>query len=105
MRVEIRWSSRKLENEFYSLAKSNPQRFKDVKRGLDKLLYDPFSGTFIPKRLIPKKWQSKLNIWKYNLARGWRLFYTVEIQERNEYCITIIVDFMSHKKYERLFKY
>ena len=83
---------------------------KPLKDQLKKALYDieenPFCGTQIPKKLIPKDYIKKHNIsnvWKYNLPGAWRLIYSIRGGEA--IIITIILDWMDHKTYERKFKY
>jgi hypothetical protein len=51
---------------------------------------NPFCGIAIPKRLIPKIYKRKYginNLWKYNLPGA------------------LILEWLSHKEYERRFKY
>ncbi len=81
-----------------------------LKKQLERALYDieedPFCGIQIPKKLIPKEYIQKYdvkNIWKYNLPGAWRLIYSIEGGEA--VVITIILDWMDHKEYERRFKY
>lgn len=103
MEVELRWSSEKLEQKAYALEKINKQLFECVKQTTIALREDPFCGTYIPKRLVPKKWKQYANIRKINLLQGWRLFYHIAYQDPHK--IIIIISFMSHKEYERLFRY
>jgi len=42
-------------------------------------------------------------VWKYNLPGAWRLIYS--IQGGEAIIITIILDWMDHKTYEKKFKY
>jgi len=43
------------------------------------------------------------NLWKYDLPKGWRLLYSVR---RNEIIvISIILEWLSHKEYERRLRY
>jgi Txe/YoeB family toxin of Txe-Axe toxin-antitoxin module len=82
-----------------------------LKKSIDKAIKDlranAFSGIIIAKRLIPKAYIKKYkinNLWKYDLPRGWRLFYTVTADNEVE-LITAILEWLSHKEYERKFKY
>ena len=43
------------------------------------------------------------NLWKYDLPRGWRLMYSVARDE--VIVISIILEWLPHKEYERRFGY
>jgi hypothetical protein len=65
-----------------------------------------FCGIQIPKRLIPKIYLTQYNIhnlWKYNLPNAWRLLYSIE--SSGVMVVSIIIDWMNHKEYERKFRY
>lgn len=65
-----------------------------------------FCGIQIPKKLIPEEYVKKYeikNLWKYNLPNAWRLLYSIEGNEIK--IISIILEWMNHKEYERKFKY
>jgi len=65
-----------------------------------------FCGIQIPKKLIPHIYIKKYgirNLWKYNLPNAWRLLYSIEGAEIK--IISIILEWMDHKNYERRFKY
>ena len=104
---EIRWEREKLREAFYKLEESNPILFKQINRALNEIERNAFCSIHIPKKLIPKKWQEYSNLWKYDLPKGWRLFYSVSPPEREGEVIVlaIVLDWMSHKEYEDLFKY
>ncbi|MBU3940882.1 MAG: type II toxin-antitoxin system YoeB family toxin [Nanoarchaeota archaeon] len=73
--------------------------FKDIEE-------NAFCGIQIPKRLIPKEYIKKYeitNLWKYNLPDAWRLLYSIENQEI--IVVSIILEWMDHKDYERKFNY
>jgi hypothetical protein len=79
---------------------------ENLNRAFDRLQIDPYCGIHIPKKLIPiayfKKFQLK-NLWKYDLPGGWRLLYFI-VNDDNE-TIVVVIDWMTHKEYERLFNY
>ncbi len=82
------------------------QLYNHVKQALDNLKLNAFSGIQIPKRLIPSIYISKYNIdnlWKYDLPRGWRLIYSVG--RGGIEVLSIILEWMDHKTYEKRFKY
>ena len=79
---------------------------KSIIRAIHDLKENAFCGIQIPKRLIPKEYVVKYNaknLWKYDLPKGWRLLYTV--QGNNVNIVSIIIEWMDHKNYERRFKY
>ncbi|MFT4309184.1 MAG: hypothetical protein ACMXYL_01710 [Candidatus Woesearchaeota archaeon] len=43
------------------------------------------------------------NLWKYDLPSGWRLIYTIKTDE--VMIISVILEWFSHKDYERRFNY
>ncbi|MBT3404601.1 hypothetical protein HN832_03315 [archaeon] len=101
---EIQFVNKKV-HETYKKLKEKP-----LKDQLEKALCDieenPFCGIQIPKKLIPKDYIKKHNIgnvWKYNLPGAWRLIYSIRGGEVT--IITIILDWMDHKTYEKKFKY
>ena|SRR3989344_2391649 len=84
---------------------------KQLKEWLDRAFTDleknAFCGIQIPKRLIPKEYFTKLNdlenLWKYNLPNAWRLIYT--IKKDKVVVLSIILEWLDHKEYERRFNY
>ncbi len=84
---------------------------KDLKRQLEKafenLGENAFCGVQIPKRLIPKEYIKRYgkitNLWKYNLPGVWRLIYTIKNNQVS--ILSVILEWMDHKTYERRFKY
>jgi hypothetical protein len=75
-------------------------------RAFDDISENAFCGIQIPKRLIPKEYIKKYNVenlWKYNLPNAWRLLYSVARDE--VIIISIILEWLPHKEYERRFKY
>ena len=106
---DLHFADEKLKKAFEALKSSTTE---------DKLLYDwllrafediqknVFCGIQIPKKLIPKEYIQKYNIknlWKYNLPNAWRLLYSIE--GRDVKIISIILEWLDHKNYERRFKY
>ena len=73
--------------------------FKDIQQNV-------FCGIQIPKKLIPQEYTKKYgieNLWKYNLPTAWRLLYSVEGDEIK--IISVILEWLDHKNYERRFNY
>ena len=76
-------------------------------RAFEDLEKDAFCAIQIQKNLIPKEYIRKYgkldNLWKYDLPGGWRLMYTIKTEE--VVILTIILEWLDHKDYERRFKY
>jgi hypothetical protein len=81
-------------------------RLSEIDFAIDQLQNNVRSGIPIPKHLIPRPYVKKYhidNLWKYDLPDGWRLLYYVITEQ--DTTIAVIIDWMSHKEYERLFNY
>ncbi len=87
--------------------KSEDKKVLDwLNSAFDNIAEDAFCGIQIPKKLIPLKYSKEYqidNLWKYDLPNGWRLLYSVARDE--VIIISIIIEWMDHKKYERRFGY
>jgi len=106
---KVRFSDEKTKKSFEESlnTSSNGKKIRDwLIRAFKDIEDNAFCGIQIPKRLIPKDYIKKYkinNLWKYNLPDAWRLLYSVENQEI--LIVSIILDWMDHKTYERKFKY
>ncbi|MBN1432993.1 MAG: type II toxin-antitoxin system YoeB family toxin [Methanomicrobiaceae archaeon] len=79
---------------------------KALNKAIDNIEKDPFSGIQIPKRLIPKRYNKVFkpdNLWKYDLNRSWRLIYWIASDDEGR--ITLLIDWMDHKEYDKIFGY
>ncbi len=110
MESEIIFGDEKLEASFNELKDSkfeDRQLYLYLQKAFEHLRIDAFCGVQIPKRLIPKFYGSKFgkldNLWKYGLPSAWRLVYT--IKNENVVVLSIVLEWMDHKDYERRFKY
>jgi len=77
-----------------------------VDKGVAKLKRDREAGKRIPRRLIPREYAVKYgvtNLWKLNLDRYWRMIYTIVGDEVR--LVSIIIEVLNHKKYDRKFGY
>ncbi len=77
-----------------------------IEQKLVLLRGNPFLGTSIAKKKIPKKYvlEYKItNLWKIDLPGAWRLLYSIR-NERIE-IIALVLDVFSHKDYEKKMKY
>ncbi len=107
--VEVQFWDEKLFAEFEKLKEGtgeDKEQYKFIDRALDDLKRDPQCGIPVPKRLIPKEYKQKFeidNLWKYNLPGAWRLLYTLEADKVR--VISIVLEWLTHKEYERRFNY
>ncbi len=80
--------------------------FEFLNRAINDLKNNPTCGIRVPSKLIPKIYIQKYganNLWKYNLPNAWRLLYTIKGDEVR--IVSIILEWMDHKNYERRFGY
>jgi len=106
MKSEIQFASDKVKKAFEKLRKENPKLHKFISRAFKDIKDNVFCGIQIPKKLIPKEYLSKFgikNVWKYNLPGAWRLIYSLE--GKNLIILSIVLEWMDHKTYERRFNY
>ena len=109
MKSEIKFAEEKLKESFERLKESKTEDkklYEWINRALDDLEENAFCGIQVAKRLIPKVYIQKYeidNLWKYDLPKGWRLLYSVSNNEVN--VLSIILEWMDHKEYERRFRY
>lgn len=95
-----------LEKSFNELEEIDPVK-KALVRAIKTLQEDAFSGRNVKKNLIPKSLIQKYeinNLWVYNLPDGWRMLYVLTPSEKIQ-IIAVILDWMNHKDYERMFNY
>ncbi len=106
---DIRFADENIKNALYKLEKgdeSERELYKFINQALDNIEENAFCGIQIPKKLIPKEYSTKYgvkNVWKYDLPKGWRLIYSIMNDE--VIIISLILEWFSHKEYERKFKY
>jgi len=85
---------------------TNMQLLKAIEREKNNLKIDPQHGTHIPRKYIPKEAIERYGtdrLWKIDLVGYWRLIYTLIGDEVK--IITFILEFMDHKKYDKVFGY
>lgn len=106
---QIKFSDEKLKKAFEQLkeGKGDEKKLYDwLFRAFEDIENDAFCGIQIPKKLIPKEYLQNNNVhnlWKYNLPNAWRLIYSIENQEI--VVVSIVLEWMDHKDYERKFNY
>lgn len=107
--IYVAFADSKLENDFEKLQKSkfeDKQLYTFIERAIDDLKKNPTCGTKIPRKLWPKEYIKEYqitNLWKYDLPNAWRLIYT--ILEDKVMILNVILEWFSHKDYERKFRY
>ncbi len=101
---KVQFANEKVEQAFNKLDDQNLKKL--IERAFCDIETNPFCGIQVPKRLIPKEYIKKFdidNVWKYNLPNAWRLIYSV--RGGKIVIITIILEWMDHKEYEKIFHY
>jgi hypothetical protein len=105
----VKFADEKVKDAYRSLERGDAagrELFKRLAKAFNDLGENAFCGIQIQKRLIPEQCLKKYNVdnlWKYNLPRGWRLLYSVRRDEI--IVISIILEWLPHKEYERRFGY
>ena len=94
----------KIKQAYENLKDTDKDLFTHLTRAFNDLLENAFCGIQIPKKLIPKEYKHHENLWKYNLPNAWRLIYSIKAPNKIE-IISVILEWMNHKNYERKFKY
>ena len=84
----------------------NIQLLKSIEREKNNLKIDPQHGIHIPRKYIPKNLLERYGtdkLWKIDLVGFWRLIYTITGDEAK--IIAFILEYMDHKKYDKVFGY
>jgi len=106
---KVKFTDKKIHVAFEELRNGNADERKMydwLVRAFKDIEANAFCGIQIPTRLIPKVYQKKYvikNLWKYNLPNAWRLLYSIE--NNRILVVSIVLEWMSHKDYERRFSY
>ena len=107
--IHVAFASEEIRNAFGELKGGkfeDKQLYGFIQRAIDDLKRNPFVGKNVPKNLIPSEYIRKFsvdNLRKYDLPNGWRLIYTIKGNELM--IVSVILEWMDHKNYERRFKY
>ena len=105
----VAFASEEIKHAFEELGKG---KFEDLqllgflRRAIDDLKKNPLIGINIPKNLIPREYIVKFdvdNLRKYDLPNGWRLLYTIKGDDIM--IISVLIEWLDHKNYERRFGY
>ncbi len=106
MESKVIFAEKELKNSFEKLKESDERLYKEIQSALESIKQNAFFGRNVKKKLIPKDLMKKYgidNLWIYNLRKDWRLLYTLTSNEIE--ILAIVLDWMNHKDYERLFKF
>ena len=105
-KISVVFADEDVQKAYFKLRTDDPALYRFLERATDDLKSNPFCGTQIPKRQIPKVYVQKYgidNLWKYNLPNAWRLVYSVAGNEIE--IIAILLEWFPHKEYEKRFNY
>ena len=107
MESKIAFGDEKLKKEFDKTCTEDSDLHNQIVKAFKNIEENAFCGIQIPKRLIPEEYKKRYglltNLWKYNLPDAWRLIYTIKNDKVN--ILSIILEWMDHKEYERRFRY
>lgn len=95
-----------LEKSFNELNEVDPVK-RALIRAVNTLQENAFAGRNVKKSLIPKSLIQKYglnNLWIYNLPDSWRMLYVLTPSEEVQ-IIAVILNWMNHKDYAKLFKF
>ena len=95
-----------LQESFENIADKDPLK-KGLVKAIKNIQEDTSCGRNVIKKLIPKTLIEKFkvnNVWIYNLPNSWRLLYSITPTNEIE-IIAVILCWMNHKEYERLFNF
>ena len=107
--IQVAFATTEIKKAFEELKSGkfeDKQLYEFLLRAIDDLKRNPFVGKNVPKNLIPKEYVKKFgvdNLRKYDLPNAWRLMYTLKGDELT--IISVILEWLDHKNYERRFKY
>lgn len=108
-KISVGFADERIEGAYQALERgkgAEPILYKALNKAFDALKENPYCGILIPKKFWPEEYVKKYrikNLWKYNLPDGWRMTYTVRMEE---VCIlAVALEWMDHKDYERRFGY
>jgi len=100
----VKFIDLELKKTFDSLSDEDPIE-KALVRAIQNIREDYQAGEYIPKSSIPPAYLNKYginNVRVYDLPFAWRLMYTITGSSEIG-IISILLDWMDHKDYEKLF--
>lgn len=105
--TKIIFADEKIKNAWKSVGETDKDLAKQLFRAKEDIKENAFHGRAVLKKIIPKNYIKKYgidNLWIYDLPSGWRLLYTIITPNKIE-IISVVLDWMNHKEYTRLFKF
>jgi len=106
MESKVIFVDEELKKAFENLKFEDERLYKEIEEAFNAIKQNAFFGRNVRKKLIPKELIQKYeidNLWIYNLRKDWRLLYTITNNEVE--VLAVILDWMNHKDYERLFNF
>ena len=106
MESRVIFTNKELKEAFEKLKELDKRLYKEIENALNIIKQNAFFGRNVKKKLIPKELIQKYNLnnlWIYNLRKDWRLLYTLTNNKIE--VLAIVLDWLNHKDYERLFKF
>ncbi|MBU2053099.1 MAG: hypothetical protein KJ721_02555 [Nanoarchaeota archaeon] len=103
----IKFTDENLKEAFEILKETDKDLYNQIDKATDEIRKNVFCGRNVKKKLIPREFSRKYgidNLWIYNLRSGWRLLYSVSSPDKVQ-ILAIVLNWMNHKDYERLFKF
>jgi len=103
----VKFGDEKLKESFENLKNVDNELYEQIDKATNEIRKNIFCGRNVKKKLIPRELVHKHgldNLWIYNLRSGWRLIYSVTSPDKIQ-ILAIVLDWMNHKDYERLFKF
>lgn len=106
MEAKIKFVDIKLKEAYIALEQSDPRLYNEITKALEEISKDAYCGRQVKKKLIPREYIVRYtinNLWIYNLRKDWRLCYSVANDDIE--VLALILEWMDHKDYERLFHF
>jgi len=100
----VKFIDSELEKAFNNLSDNDPIK-KALIKAIQNIMEDYQAGEYIPKNKVPEAYLRKYginNVRVYDLPFAWRLMYTITGSSEIG-IISVILDWMNHKYYEKLF--
>lgn len=106
---QVAFANHKIKEDYLKLQKGSFEEqklFESISIAISDLKKNPLCGIRIKSKLFPKDYKKRYeltNLWKYNLPNGWRLICT--LLGDKEKIVSMIIEWMKHKNYDRRFGY
>ena len=95
-------------NEHASESKIDRSILNSINKKVELIKVNPHYGKPISKSLIPREYIDNFgvtNLFRVELARYWRMLYTLSDGETIVEIIAFVLDIVDHKKYDNKFGY